>query len=101
MRGMKKWQPFKSLQGQYRVLEEHHRVKSLVEKPELSYDKIEEINSVLSALKPGDSVLVTYYQNGMIQTQNLLFQKCDLYVRQLYFREMKLSFSCLLDLKRP
>ena len=38
MRGMMKWQPFKSLNGQYRVLEEHRKEKVKVEKPELSSD---------------------------------------------------------------
>ncbi len=100
MRGMKKWQPFKSLNGQYRVLEEHRREKTLVEKPELSYDQVEEINETITSLQRGDNVFVTYYCDGEIKKNCFLFLKCDPLVHQLYFQETKISFHALLGIEK-
>lgn len=100
MRGMKKWLPFKSLNGQYQVLEEMEKERKKVSKPELSIDEIEEINLVLTSLQRGDRVKVTYYQNGQIVKRNFIFLKVDTYQKRLIGQGISLSFEDLLDIHR-
>lgn len=100
MRGMMKWQPFKSLSGQYKILEEHKKQKEKIDKPELSDDEIEDINSLLVALTRGDRVDVTYYDDGLICTVTDYFINCDSIEQRVIFRRKSVPFNVLLGLKR-
>lgn len=98
MRGMMKWLPFKSLKGQYEILEAYEREKEKVVKPELSDDKIEEINYKLVSLKPGDKVKVKYYSNGFIKEAGLSFLSYDSLTDRLKFQTISLNTTDILDL---
>lgn len=100
MRGMMKWQPFKSLSGQYRVLEEHRKEKEKVTKPELSDDEIEDINNLLVSLSKGDSVNVTYFDDGNIQHSIDKFIRCDTIERIIQLKTRRIQFDMLLGLSR-
>ena len=100
MRGMMKWQPFKSLTGQYKVLEEHKREREKVQKPELSDDEIEDINNLLVSLSKGDSVDVTYFDDGSILHFIDSFVRCDTIERKVMLRRKNIGFDVLLNLKR-
>lgn len=100
MRGMMKWQPFKSLSGQYRVLEEHEKQKRKVDKPDLSTDEIEDINALLVSLTKGDEVIYSYYDDGMIIHKKDAFLKCDPYEQKIIFKSSKVGFNSLLGIKR-
>ncbi len=100
MRGMMKWQPFKSLSGQYQVLEEHRRQKEKKEKPELSDDEIEDINNLLISLSRGDSVDVTYFDEGQILHVIDSFVRCDPIERRLILNGKKVPFDNLLGVSR-
>ena len=100
MRGMMKWQPFKSLDGQYRVLREHQRERKKVEKPELSLDEIEQIDRTLTSLSKGDRVDVRYYQDGFIREEKETFLKADPISRSIHLSSGTLRFEDLLSLKK-
>lgn len=100
MRGMMKWQPFKSLTGQYKVLEEHKREREKVQKPELSDDEIEDINNLLASLSKGDSVDVTYFDDGSILHFIGSFVRCDTIERKVMLQRKNIGFDVLLNLKR-
>ncbi len=100
MRGMMKWQPFKSLSGQYRILEEHRKEKEKVTKPELSDDEIEDINNLLVSLSKGDAVNVTYFDDGNIQHSIDNFIRCDTIERIIQLKTRRIQFDMLLSLSR-
>lgn len=96
MRGMKKWLPFKSLSGQYEVLDKMKQGRKKVDKPELSIDEIDNINHALISLKKGDVANVTFFDDGFILSKDMIFVKYDGYTKTVYFKEMSLPFSSLL-----
>lgn len=77
MRGMAKWLPFKSLSGQYEVLNQHEIERQKVEKPELEEDEIEKINQTLIQLKKGDYLSITYYDNGFFKDEESFLYSLD------------------------
>lgn len=100
MRGMKKWLPFKSLNGQYQILAERKEQKNKVNRPELSLDQIDDLNYALTSLEKGDKAKVTFYQSGSILTKNLTFLKCDGYQQKALFKEFSLLFRDLIQIKK-
>lgn len=99
MRGMKKWLPFKSLKGQYEMLDEMKEERKRVEKPELSIDEMEEMNRVLLSSAPGDIVKVRFYLDGKIEECTETLIKCDAYQQKLYLKSLVLPFSDVLEIK--
>lgn len=99
MRGMKKWLPFKSLNGQYEVIRRMEKERTLVSKPELGQDEIAEMDQRLRALKRGDNVSVTYFEEGEIKTESFQFLRLDPLARTVSFRERSLSFAALLKIE--
>ncbi len=100
MRGMMKWQPFKSLSGQYQVLEEHRKEKEKIAMPELSEDEIEDINNLLVSLSKGDFVNVTYFDDGSILHSLDSFIRCDTIERTIQLKSRRIRFDMLLGLTR-
>lgn len=101
MRGMKKWLPFKSLDGQYEMLEEMKRERRKMERPELSVDEMEEMNRILVSSVCGDVVKVRFYCDGDIRECMKVFQKCDTEQQKLYLDGMVLPLSDLLKIENP
>lgn len=101
MRGMKKWLPFKSLSGQYEVLEERKKERSKVTRPELSLDEIDELNQALTSLKKGEEAKVTYFVDGVIvHNKPLVFLRCDGAEQKVFFKGLSLPFRNLLRIER-
>lgn len=96
MRGMKKWLPFKSLKGQYEMLNEMKEKRNIVEKPELSIDQIDDLNRALVSLQKGDKTKVTYYDDGVIKKKDVVFVKCDGSSMHVFFKDIVLPFSSLI-----
>lgn len=99
MRGMKKWLPFKSLSGQYEVLDQMRAERNKKEKPELSIDEIDDLNRALVSLQKGDVTKVTYFHEGEILNKTVVFVKCDGYAKTVFFKGFSLPFTSLLKLE--
>ncbi len=100
MRGMKKWLPFKSLDGQDEVIENMYRERNKVEKPELSSDEEEEINECLVSLKRGDRVNLSYYEDGKIINCQAVFKSVQPEYARLNLQGFSLDFQMLLSISK-
>ena len=100
MRGMAKWLPFKSLKGQYDILDRAKKEKRKVRQPELSEDGQEEIDRALHLLRKGDRTMVTFYCNGEILTREEVFLRADGQERRVYVLGFSLTLGNLLSLKK-
>ncbi len=100
MRGMAKWLPFKSLKGQYDILDRAKKERRKVARPELSEDGEEEIDHVLRLLRKGDRTMVTFYCNGEILTREEVFLRTDNQERRIYFLGFSLTLGNLLSLRK-
>ena len=99
MRGMKKWLPFKSLNGQYEMLDTLKAKRKEVQRPELSLDQIDDLNHQLITMKKGDKAKVTYYESGVISTKLLTYIRCDGYQQKALFKEFSLDFMNLISIE--
>lgn len=93
MRGMKKWLPFKSLNGQYEILDEHQRVKD--ERISISDDQKEEIDRTLTLLNKGDIVLIKTYKDDRVVIVKDVFIKIDPIYKKIYLKDETISFDDL------
>lgn len=98
-RGMKKWNPFKSLNGQFDMIDKLQKEKEKIEKPILSADQLDKLNNVLSDANIGDIFQVDYYNNGHIISEELILKKIDIVEKSIYFEDKKLNITDILDLK--
>jgi hypothetical protein len=76
-RGMKKWAPYASLIEQKGTVQEMKGDKRKVQKPLLSQEQAEDINRFIVQLKKGQSVRITYYNDGIIQTIQGVIHRLD------------------------
>lgn len=97
MRGMKKWQPFKSLNGQYEVLDQMKKKRSEVSKPELSEDEIESLNHSLNDLKKGDNTKIVFYHDHEIYERQAIFVRCDVLEGRAFFLGLSVTLGDLLS----
>jgi len=100
MRGMKKWLPFKSLNGQERVFNETTRRREDVERPILSEDEIDDLNRTLSSLVRGDNVLIRYYYGHRVELKEAVFLKAEPSEGRIYLYGFSLPFGMLLGIQR-
>ncbi|MBQ8142487.1 MAG: YolD-like family protein [Bacilli bacterium] len=100
MRGMKKWLPFKSLSGQYEMLDEMKQKRKKQTKPELSSEEIDVINVALLSLKKGEPAKVTYFDDGDILSEKTIFIKLDGYLKRVFFKGFSVEFTNLLKLEK-
>lgn len=95
---MKKWAPYKTLKEQWTSLDDIETKTEVSSKPELSEDKMEEINELLVNYY-GQTVLVSYYKRGFIYKEKSAIKKIDAYERKLYLSNGKIiSLLDLVDL---
>lgn len=99
-RGMKKWNPFKALQGQFELIDQIQKEKGKEEKPILSLDKLNELNETISQADVGDVYLITYYENGFILKEQMVLVKVDLISKLIIFEDKKLYIKDILDIER-
>ncbi|MFA6829658.1 MAG: YolD-like family protein [Bacilli bacterium] len=99
MRGMKKWQPFKSLKGQYEVLDEMKKERASVNKPELSEDECELIDRTIADLKRGQLAKVTFYHDHETITKEVVFDKLVPDQRRIYFFGFNIQLGDILHIQ--
>ena len=68
-RGIKKFAAFKSLKGQYEILNEEIKKNNMIEMPELQDDQIEKIACNLALLNSNNNqtVDIKYFDKGYVQ----------------------------------
>lgn len=97
-RGMKKWMPFKSLKGQYQVVNRMKEEKKKQTKPELSEDEAENINRILLSLRRGEKTCVTFYHERELMTRDGIFNRISQEERRIYFFGFSLSLGDLVHI---
>ncbi len=98
MRGMKKWLPFKSLNGQYEMIEEMKKERNKIQKPILSEDEEDEINMFLINVRKGEKTKVTFYMNHELLTKEAIFNKIEKDNERIYFYGFSIPLNCLLKI---
>ena len=81
-RGMKKWAPYKSLNEQWDVLDNLEKSDEYIEKPKISNEVAEEINSRLVNYS-GEEIEVFYYKKGRILKEKSTIKKIDAFEKKL------------------
>lgn len=97
-RGMKKWAPFSSLVEQATCLEEMKYQRNKIQKPRLTEDQMEKINSVLQNYKKGDTVHLKFYRDGYLYVTDVQIKRIDLENRILVLDKGKIKMSDIIDL---
>ena len=96
-RGMKKWAPYSSLVEQATCLEEMRYKRNKVEKPILSDDQMNKINTILVNYK-GGPIKIQFYNDGYFYIINEPIKRIDLDNRRLIFDNGKLPLSAIIDI---
>ncbi|ATD29732.1 hypothetical protein BHM04_00325 [Macrococcus sp. IME1552] len=77
-RGMIKWAPFATMPQQFADVRRQIENQNKVERPELSEDRMQEINETLHiALAKHQDVTIEYYMDGYIQSVDMTIEKID------------------------
>ncbi|WP_414042398.1 YolD-like family protein [Macrococcus animalis] len=77
-RGMIKWAPFATMPQQFADVKRQIENQNKVERPELSEDRMQEINETLHiALAKQQDVTIEYYSNGYIHSIGMTIEKID------------------------
>ena len=97
-RGMKKWAPFSSLIEQSICLEEMKFAKNKVEKPKISNEIAEKINSILVSYN-GQEVTITYYYDGYIYKLKTVIKSINTYNKKLNLPSGNIPLSEILDIE--
>lgn len=96
--------PFAALTGYGDMIEERGRLTQ--QKPELSEWQLEEVNSVLSSLRKGDTVLITWFEadelkdGGRIRSENRRIRKIDAFHQILYTDQEPIAFDSILEMEQ-
>lgn len=98
-RGMKKWAPYKSLNEQAASLQKAREEKVIIEKPSISDDEAEQINSILVNYQ-GQELEVKYFRNGKIFEEAITIKRIDTYEKKLVLLNRKsIKLSEIFELK--
>lgn len=77
-RGMIKWAPFATMPQQFADVKRQIESQSKIDRPELSEDRLQEINETLHiALAKHQDVALEYYLDGYIQSIEMTIEKID------------------------
>lgn len=77
-RGMIKWAPFATMPQQFADVKRQIESQSKIDRPELSEDRLQEINETLHiALEKHQDVALEYYLDGYIQSIEMTIEKID------------------------
>ncbi|RIN27730.1 YolD-like family protein [Staphylococcus succinus] len=77
-RGIKKWQPFKTMPEQYEKLEQYMEDQNKVDMPLLSQEQLEEINDKVNhKIKKQIIADLSYWQDGYVITIQCYINKVD------------------------
>lgn len=97
-RGMIKWAPYKSLVEQEDFLRIALREKRKVPKPQISTDKAEEINRLLSSYI-GNEVIVTFYEDGFIYYIEDVIEIISASKKAIIIQEKEIAFKDIIDIE--
>ena len=81
-RGIKKWNPYKTLSDHDYELKGHKEKEQIIEKPTISREFAEEINEILVNYH-GEILTIEYYKNGKILSITDRIKKIDTYDKKL------------------
>lgn len=98
-RGIKKWNPFKALEGQYQQLDDLLNKSKVIPRKVLSEDKCIEINNILSSLEYGDKILVSVYDIYSYKNVECEVLKIDIVNKLLITDEGTFPFGDIGDLQ--
>lgn len=96
-RGMKKWAPFSSLIEQSICIEKMKYEKNKIEKPQISNEKAEEINRILSNYH-GQTVTIKYFYDGYLYKISTIIQQIDINEKSIITPKGKIPFKEIIDL---
>ena len=88
-RGIKKWNPYRTLNEQDFTLAEHKNKEEKIEKPTISTEFAEEINEILVNYH-GEILEIEYYKNGRIIKVKGTLKKIDPYERKIILSTKKI-----------
>ncbi|MCG7339900.1 YolD-like family protein [Staphylococcus sp. ACRSN] len=78
-RGMVKWAPFATLPEQFEAIQQYITDQNKIDRPLLSDDQLNELNSQLHrALHDDATILIEYFQDGWLATVQLRIKHIDL-----------------------
>lgn len=97
-RGMMKWTAYKSLDRQSNYLSKMLYEKNKIEKPLISNEQAEKIDSFIREYK-GDSVKARFYSDGYIKEAYGIIEVIDSFKRVLFIGEERIPFGDILDLE--
>lgn len=97
-RGMMKWAAYKSLDRQSDFLSKMLYEKNKIEKPLISNEQAEKIDSFIRGYK-GDSVKARFYSDGYIKEACGVIEVIDSFKEILFIGEEKIPFRDVLDLE--
>ena len=91
--------PFDALKGFREILQNQEIIK--IEKKELSEDKIKEIDLILSKLKKGMLVKITYYNNNLSSYQTIegVLTNIDIIYKTITIVKNKINIVELYDIE--
>lgn len=93
----KQFMPFDALKGFREALREkeiEHEARV-----ELSEEKQQEINELLTGLKRGDKIKITFYENGKYLTVQSKIQKLSFVTKILVINDKMIYFKDIRDIK--
>jgi len=96
----KQFMPFSALPGLQEALRQKEIEHCLMERPELSEEAAEAINSELVCVNVGDSIEVKYFKEGRILTLHGRVEKIDKTYRRMIISEREIRIDDLLEVKR-
>ena len=96
-RGMMKYAPYQSLIEQSASLRKLRYNKNKKEKPAISNERAEEINSVLTNYD-NENVIIRFYEDGYLYYIEGKIEKIEPMYRYLLIREKKIEFKNLIEI---
>lgn len=93
----KQFAPFDALRGLNEALRE--REKIVVDKPELSDERLEELDRLMLEVQPGSIITVVYYENGEFVKKTGMVSKIDRDERKLVLVKTPIAMKNIVNLE--
>ncbi|HNX16668.1 MAG TPA: YolD-like family protein [Bacilli bacterium] len=98
-RGMKKWLAYRSLVEQDSALKNNSNKRIKIEKPLVSQDEAEQINSILINYR-GEELAISFFRDGKILNEEIVIKKIDMSERKLVLANRRvIHFSEIVSLE--
>lgn len=93
----KQFAPFDALRGLHEALKEKEKI--VVEKPELSEERLEELDRVLNEVQPGAIITVVYYENGEFVKKTGMVSKINREEKKLFLVKTPIAMNNIVNLE--